>query len=311
MNHPWLERVRAEWRHNRRLRVGALAILAIVGLQLVLMLSDARAHRIEQYQRDARLLARLEEASGESAWTGRAKAADAALAQMQASIPIASSEGLAQAELQAWLSDLAAFTGIGNPVVRVETALVVDGHPGLWQVLARLEGDMSESQAPLLMRTLSAALPWYQTERLQVQAGTTPRVSLVMRGYFRKGDGKQVAAKRPAGLPSAEDSRSAGAPEPPERRNPLADPDAAARPERRKPKGPPEAAAAPEGRNPLAPPDAARESAPQGASPLAPRNPLAPRGAGKSGGGHHKGNRDRPRRSRPNPEQSLPPGSEP
>jgi hypothetical protein len=273
MNQPGLERLRAEWRQNRRLRLGALAILAIVGMQLVLMLSDARVRRIEQYQRDARLLARLEEASGESAWTGRAKAADAVLAQMRASIPVASSEGLAQAELQAWLSDLAVFAGIGNPVVRVETALVVEGHPELWQVLARLEGDMSESQAPLLMRTLSAALPWYQTERLQVQAGITPRVSLVMRGYFRKGDGKQVAARRPAGLPSAEDSRSAGAAAPPERRNPLA------------------------------PPDAAAGKSPQAESPRSVRrNPLAPPDAGASGagtGGRNKGkNRDRPRAPR-------------
>lgn len=293
MNQPGLERLRAEWRQNRRLRLGALAILAIVGMQLVLMLSDARVRRIEQYQRDARLLARLEEASGESAWTGRAKAADAVLAQMRASIPVASSEGLAQAELQAWLSDLAVFAGIGNPVVRVETALVVEGHPELWQVLARLEGDMSESQAPLLMRTLSAALPWYQTERLQVQSGITPRVSLVMRGYFRKGDGKQVAARRPAGLPSAEDSRSAGAAAPPpERRNPLAPPDAAAG------KSPRAESPRPVRRNPLAPPDAAAS------------------GAGT--GGRNKGkNRDRPRPPRPprhsSQSRSQPPvaGSEP
>lgn len=217
-----LQRARAEWQANRRLRIGALLILAILGLQLVLAMSDSRTIRMEQYQRDARLLSRLEEASGESAWPERAKTAEETLAKMRASIPVASSEGLAQAELQAWLGDLAAFAGIGNATVRVETALAVEGQPDLWQVLARLEGDMSESRSAVLMRTLAMALPWYGTERLQVQAGATPRVSLVIRGYFRKGDGKQASTARPAGLPSAEATRLAGAPAVPVRRNPLA-----------------------------------------------------------------------------------------
>jgi len=221
-----LQQLLAEWQRNRRLRLGGMAILAILGLQLVVQLSEARSALIEQYDRDARLLSRFEEASREGAWPERALAAEAAAQAMRATLPPASSEGLAQAELQAWLGDLAVFAGIGNPSVRVEPALAVDGQPELWQVLARLEGDMSESQAALLMRTLADARPWYQTERLQLEGGATPRVSLVLRGYFRKAEGKQVASARPANLPSAEAARSAGSPAVPVRRNPLAPADA-------------------------------------------------------------------------------------
>lgn len=305
-----LAKLRAEWQHNRRLRIGGLAIVAILGLQAIVHLSDARAQRIEQYERDARLLDRLEEASGEAAWPERAREAATELEKLRATLPVASSEGLAQAELQAWLGDLAVFAGIGNPSVRVEPALAVEGEPALWQVLARLEGDMSDTQTPLMMRTLAAALPWYRTERLQVQGGGTPRVSLVIRGYFRKGQGAQASTRRPADLPSAAMARSAGAP-PPVRRNPLARPDTAlATPaqEERSPESPrrtppappssqpaqaggqpsPPAGSAPGRRNPLAPPESETRPTPPKASPPPPR----------SWDGMRTGNRGTPRHSR-------------
>jgi hypothetical protein len=288
------QRIRAEWDRSRRLRLGALAILGILGLQLVLTLSDARARQAGQYGRDAGLLSRLEEASRESAWPARAKAASAELAKAQASIPAASTGGLAQAELQAWLGDLAVFAGIGNPTIKVEPALAVDGQPELWQVLARLDGDMSETRAPLLMHTLSAALPWFRTERLDVQSGAAPRVSLVIRGYFRKGDDRQADAQRPAALPSAAATMAAGAPQAPTRRNPLAPADAVAT-ATSGPTGPSGPARGPNGRrtppsrdalqrparrNPLAPPASGGDQAPATGSPAtAPprrRNPLAP-----------------------------------
>lgn len=280
MSGKW-QPVLAEWRTNRRLRLGALVVLAIMGVQLVLHLSEARGARVEQYERNARLLARLEEASKESAWPARARAAAAALEQAKATLPTARSEGLAQAELQAWLSDLATFAGVGNPTVRVETALAVDGHPGLWQVLGRLEGDLAESQVPMLMGTLASALPWYQTEQLQVQGGAVPRVSLVMRGYFLKMEGKQVASVRPANLPTP-DPAAAVAPVLPVRRNPLAPagPVAAAAPAAA-PGAAPAAGQSPQApaqnrMSPVAAPPGAVASPAGGVAPPARRNPLAP-----------------------------------
>lgn len=228
MNHPQIDRLRHEWRHNRRLRFGALAIAGIIGLQLILWMSDARAVRMEQYQRDAELLTRLENASRESAWVGRADAAEAILAAMRDTIPAVDSEGLAQAEVQAWLGDLAAYVGVAEPVIRVENAIAVDGQPDMLQVLARLDGAIAESQVATLMRTLAAARPWFQAERLQVQDGNVPRMSLVLRGYFRKGQAAADAA-RPAGLPAASTLPSRiAAPMP--RVNPLAPRDPTASP---------------------------------------------------------------------------------
>jgi hypothetical protein len=200
-----LQRLVREWRQSRRLRLGALAILLILGTHVVLTLADRRHARAEQYHRDTELLGRLEEASRESAWPIRAKAAEAMLATDRHSIPAARSDGLAQAEMQAWLTDLAFFAGLARPQVRVETSLAVPGQAGMWQVLARLDGNVPEGRMPVLIHALSSALPWVRTERLEIQAGSDTRVSLVVRGYFRQADARDATAPaaRPADLPPA------------------------------------------------------------------------------------------------------------
>ena len=215
-----------EWRGNRRLRLGALAVLAILGLQLVLWRSDARAARVEEYRRGAELLARIESASRESAWIQRAAATEQVLQAQLASIPVVDSDGLAQAEMQAWLSDLAALAGIPDPTVRVENAIAVEGHPDLWQVLGRLDGTVPAGGIQVLVRTLSAAGPWFQVERLELQDGRGARLSMVLRGYFREGEAV-ANARRPADLPAGAPETTSG-PLLAARRNPLAGPDGAA-----------------------------------------------------------------------------------
>jgi hypothetical protein len=200
---PRLQRLAREWQQNRRLRLGALVILVILGVHASLVLADRRHARAEEYDRDAALLARLDEASRESAWPQRATAAETALTEVRNSIPAARSDGLAQAEMQAWLTDLAAFAGLASPTVRVETSLAVPGQDGLWQVLARLDAVVPEGRMRVLVRPRAGALPGVPTERLDLQAGRDTRVSLVVRGYFRSADGSEKAAARPADLPAA------------------------------------------------------------------------------------------------------------
>lgn len=206
-----LQRVVDEWRSNRRLRLGALAIVLVLGAHAVLALADGRHAREQRYARDAELLGRLEEASRESAWPARAAAAEGALAAMRHSIPAARSDGLAQAEMQAWLTDLAAFAGLVQPGVRVETSLAVPGQADMWQVLARLDATASPATLPVLVRALASAMPWVRTEHLELIDGGE-RVSLIVRGYFRAagaGDAKDPAP-RPGGIPAANQAANPG-----------------------------------------------------------------------------------------------------
>lgn len=222
MSHPQAQRMLEEWRRSRRLRLGALAVLAILGGHATLTMSDRLHAREEAFDRDAQLLGRLEEASRESGWPARARAAEAALAEARHSIPPARSDGLAQAEMQAWLSDLAVYAGLAGPTVRVETSLPVPGQPGTWQVLARLDAQSAPSAIPVLARALTSAMPWVRTERLEIVGGDPGRVSVVVRGYYRKGDAldAKTPPPRPAELPAAASAPAAAQPQ----RNPLARP---------------------------------------------------------------------------------------
>ncbi|MBP6597315.1 MAG: hypothetical protein KA196_07350, partial [Arenimonas sp.] len=123
----------AEWRSNRRLRLAALLALAVAGGQVLLQLSENRAALAQEYRREAALLERLVEASRDEAWPARAVEAEAQLEAMRQSVPEMSSSGLAQAELQTWLTGLAERNGLLAPRVRVETTIDVPGHPELWQ----------------------------------------------------------------------------------------------------------------------------------------------------------------------------------
>lgn len=213
MTDPRVQRIVGEWRRSRRLRIGALAIVLVLGAHAALSLSDMRAARETQYARDAELLGRLEEASRESAWPARASAAESRLAATRHLIPPARSDGLAQAELQAWLTDLAAYAGLAEANVRVETSLAVPGQPGLWQVLARLDASAPPAALPVFVRALGSAMPWVRTERLDIAGITDYRISVVVRGYFRAADATDGKSPppRPGHIPSSAEHAAAEA----------------------------------------------------------------------------------------------------
>lgn len=199
------EQGRREWRQHRRLRLGVLVVGMILGLHLVLVLSDRQQVLAEAYRAEAALLARLDEASRESAWPRRAGQAEAALAAVRATVPEARSASLAQAELQAWLSGQAATAGLQGPRVRAEATVDVPGHPELWQVIARLDAVVPPGQLSGFLRTLSVSLPWIQAERLELVAGRETQLGLIVRGYYRKPVTRKPGA-RASGVQAVEKS---------------------------------------------------------------------------------------------------------
>lgn len=205
MMDPRFAQVVGEWRQNRRLRVGAMLAILILCANLALSLSGKRAEASVQFARDADLLERLAQASSEAAWPQRASEAESRLAELRESLPPARSDGLAQAELQAWLTDLASDAMVANALVRVETSLEVPDQPGIWQVIARLDGNIEPARVHGLVRALSVA-PWIRTERLEIQSGRQTRVSLVVRGYYRH-DESTGDSRPPAGSGAASEAR--------------------------------------------------------------------------------------------------------
>lgn len=190
--------LRAEWQANPRLRYGGMVIVAILGVQGLLMLSDRIEKDVTAYKGDTDMLARLESVRKETWWPERAKKTQDTLADVTDRIPQVAGKGMAQAQSQAWLTQLAADQKLEEPRVKVEDTVEVDGYPDLWQVVARVEGKLPENGQQAFVQALADALPWIQVERLEIPEGSAPRVVATLRSYYRKaapaGDaGKQGA----------------------------------------------------------------------------------------------------------------------
>lgn len=181
----WL-RARAEWRANRRLRLAGLVALVILAFNLAFALEQHRQVIEVQYAHDLELQARLEGMRGQKDWDERATLAEAALAEMRARMPEVSGPGLAQAELQSWLTALSANAALTESRIRVEDALDVPGYPDMWQVVARLDAKLPQYSDAAFLRALSAGLPWVQAERLEIGDSAPATLALVVRGYYRR-----------------------------------------------------------------------------------------------------------------------------
>lgn len=203
MIRAYWERARGEWRANRRLRIVGLIALVFVGFHAVFAMGTQRAALAERYGKDIELQARFEGMRGQKDWAGRATQAEEALGEMRARIPEVTGAGLAQAEMQTWLTELGAKTGLRDPKVRVEDTLDVPGYPDMWQVMGRLDAQIPRYGHAAFLRALSEGLPWLQAERLEIAEGDEGRVVLVVRGYYRRMPAGEGAAATPAAPGSA------------------------------------------------------------------------------------------------------------
>lgn len=192
-------RVGEEWRANRRLRMAVLIALVVLSVNVIVALEKQKQALITGYTSDLELQARLEGVSRQVQWKLRAKDAEARLEALRGQLPVVSGSGLAQAELQSWLTQLASAAGLAEPQVKVEDTLEVEGHPDLWQVLARLDGQLPAYGQAAFLRAVSDGLPWIQVERLEIAEGMPARVGLTVRGYYRRG---QAQAPAPDAVPA-------------------------------------------------------------------------------------------------------------
>lgn len=204
-------RIDEEWRANRRLRMAVLIALVVLSVNVIVSLETRKQALIASYTSDLELQARLEGVSRQVQWKLRAKDAEARLEALRGQLPVVSGSGLAQAELQSWLTQLASAAGLAEPQVKVEDTLEVEGHPDLWQVLARLDGQLPAYGQAAFLRAVSDGLPWIQVERLEIAEGMPARVGLTVRGYYRRGQA-QVTAPDPVPAPVSEDAADLAVP---------------------------------------------------------------------------------------------------
>ena len=182
--HPSLQRVVAEWQSNQRLRLAVMLGCVILLVNLASLLQSRIEANEQAYQRDARLERSLSGLAGQSGWEDRAKQAEQALTDFKKGLATVSQPGLARAEMQMWLETLARESMLGSPVIRVEDAIEVTDHPGVLQVVARLDGSIPAFGHKVLMDALADGLPWVQVERIELADAAGSKVSLVLRGHY-------------------------------------------------------------------------------------------------------------------------------
>ena len=198
MTTPALENMAAQWRDNHRLRMAVLVALVVLALHLLDGLGRHRETAMQAQASDARLGQRLAQLAAQPEWRARAKQAEDELDVLRREMRVVSSNGQAQAEVQAWLTDFAKAQTIAEPTVKVQEVLDVPGHPGLVQVLARLDGQLPAFSQRALAKRLAAALPWVQVERLEIGDQEVAKVSMVVRAYYRRAPGAMTPDAQPA-----------------------------------------------------------------------------------------------------------------
>lgn len=199
MNGNSLATLRDQWQQNRRLRYAVLAAILIGGANGLLTLSDATARRMDRQASEMAELSTMETTGRQQIWTARGAAAHAHLQKLRESIPDASSTGVAQADLDNRLRELAAVTQLTEVQIKVETALDVPDHPELLQAVGRLDGMVPEWGHQAFVQELAAELPWLQVEKLDIAPGAPARVGVVVRAYYRRPPSQGAAAPNDRG----------------------------------------------------------------------------------------------------------------
>lgn len=190
-----LEGFRLQWQEQRRLRYAIYAAGFLLGLSLILSLSERNHARQQQLQQQVQRLAQLETLREETHWAGSrerlaqqwGRALDATARQP--------TEGLIQAGLRDWLVERLALEGLNalDMAVRVDRPVVPEG---LTDVLpedlrvARAEFGFTfrGPQLMLLLEQLALHPEWLWVERLQLYHDRQPRVVLTVAALYRLGE---------------------------------------------------------------------------------------------------------------------------
>jgi len=182
---PQLLPLAAQIRGNPRLQAGLGLIGAIVLLWLFLLLGDWRQARIEVLQASQHRLEQTRDLARQKDWAERAGQAKQLADSLQAEIPPAASPGLAQAEFQSWLRQLA--DSQPAPLrLEVQQPVRLEDPADIVKVTATLNGSMPSSQVVQLMSRIESQQSLVTLPMTTLRSdGLNRSFSLTIQGYYR------------------------------------------------------------------------------------------------------------------------------
>ena len=174
-----------ELRANTRLRLGIWLILIILLSYTLLLLDDHKQELIQQYANAQAQLNKLETIAEQKQWQQRQAEADNLRLELDAKLWQASSQGLARADFQAWLSITLRHTELSKARLKVENIEVLSGTPKLWKVSARIDGAFKADPLMQLLRDISKNPKIIVVDHLDIPANGSKRFSLQISAYFQ------------------------------------------------------------------------------------------------------------------------------
>ena len=175
----------AELSTNRRAAWGVIAIAVLLAAYGLVGLRDATQRAEAAYQAEAVMMQRIAAIARERDWPQRESASAALRASLQQRLWTADSEGLAQANLQAWISGIGREVGLPMFDIRITAAKLANMPPDLREITATISAQPSEPALIALLERLARAPHLTTVSRLHVREQPGPMLELVLVGYAR------------------------------------------------------------------------------------------------------------------------------
>ena len=178
-----LARLRAELAANPRLRAGAWGIAGTLAVYVVLIQSDRVAAAYQDYAADVERLTRAEALLTRDDLPTLLQAEQARDEELTARFWHAESQGLAQAQLQAAVSDMVGDLDFRNPRIQSGTIRAVPYAPGLWRVQAQFSGSYKAGAELQVLHAVATHPKKLVVDRLDLRRRDS-RMTLMVSAYF-------------------------------------------------------------------------------------------------------------------------------
>ena len=173
----------AELAANPRLRAGAWAVAAILLVHGLLLQSDRLGAAHDAYAASASRLTRAQGLTNDADWTALLAAEQARAAALTERFWQAETPGLAQARLQAALTEITGDLPFRNPIVQAGISRPVPEAPGVWQAQAQFSGLAGEGAELEVIRAIAKWPRKLVIDRLQVRRRDA-RLTVLLSAYF-------------------------------------------------------------------------------------------------------------------------------
>ena len=176
-------RAGAELAANPRLRAGAWAVAAILLVHGLLLQSDRLRAAHDAYAASASRLSRAQGLTNDADWAALLAAEQARATALTERFWQAETPGLAQARLQAALTEITGDLPFRNPIVQAGISRPVPEAPGLWQAQAQFSGLAGDGAELEVIRAIAKWPRKLVIDRLQVRRRDA-RLTVLLSAYF-------------------------------------------------------------------------------------------------------------------------------